>query len=87
MANHMLKGNHMNEENLSKRNFLKFGGGVVVGAGIAAVSVAAAASAIGTAADEDMLLQVAQPDPYMDEAARVRQSNVASYLSKVSKEA
>ena len=74
-------------ENVSRRQFLKLGGGVVAGAGIAAAGAVAASPAIGAPALAEEVATVSPRSPDVMEALQARQANVASYLVKVSEEA
>lgn len=73
---------------LSRRGFLKLGGGVVAGAGVVVAGTMAGITVSGPAE-----AAVAESDPPAfaggpgrDEALRARAANVSSYISKVSEE-
>jgi hypothetical protein len=76
----------MNE--LSRRTFLKLGGGVVAGAGVvmagAMVGIAAPGSAEAAVDVSNQLPAVSIPG--RDDALLARAGNVSSYISKVSEE-
>lgn len=74
-------------ENLSRRKFLKLGGGMVAGAGIAAASAVAVSSASTAPNRTEEVATVLPRSPDVMEALQARQANVASYLVKVSEEA
>lgn len=73
---------------LSRRGFLKLGGGVVAGAGVAVVGTMAGITVSGSA--EASVGESGRPafigGPGRDEALQARAANVASFISKVSEE-
>lgn len=76
----------MNE--LSRRGFLKLGGGVVAGAGVVVASTIAGITVSGSA--EAAIGESDQPASFggygRGEALQARAANVASFMSKVSEE-
>jgi hypothetical protein len=73
---------------LSRRGFLKLGGGVVAGAGVTVAGTMAGFTVSGSAkaavGESDPPAFVGGPG--RDEALRARAANVSSFISKVSEE-
>lgn len=70
---------------LSRRGFLKLGGGVVAGAGVALAGVAVPESA-EAAVHESVDRMAGVSDIKRDDALAARQANVSSFIAKVSDE-